>query len=674
MQADTPLESIKGVGPKTAEALSAARLKTVGDLVTFFPRAYQDYSTISTIASIQPGPVSLRGRFESVKTRRVRRGMTVTEATLVDATGKVAVVWFNQAYRVEQVSTNKEFLVAGEFGLQRNKYQVVNPHVELADGDNISVGRIVPVYRQVAGLKTQLVRKILLELKPYILSLPENLPPELVKKERLLDYADAVYQLHFPGSAESLNQARDRMSFDELLALMLASLKNRLDNEALESHNIPFSAGDAKEFVGHLPFDLTDAQRRAAWEALQNLSSDAPMNRLLQGDVGSGKTIVAGLVAFVAARAGFQTAFMAPTELLAAQHAETLQNILAPFEVSVGLLTGSVKGKARKELLAHIASGDVRMVIGTHALIQDTVDFHNLGFVVIDEQHRFGVEQRQKLLAKSSRMPHMLAMTATPIPRSLQLTVYGELDISIIGEKPKNRLPIITEIISPNSRASMYEKVDQQIIAGHQAYVICPRIDESSDEQKSVEAEIKRLRAGPFKHRQIGLLHGKLSPMEKQLAMAEFASSKTDILVSTTVVEVGVDVPNATVIVIEGADTFGLAQLHQLRGRVGRSDLQSYCYLVPSTSKQPSRRLRELERSNDGFYLAEKDLELRGPGEIYGRAQHGVLNLQFARIGDTRQLRRVQSAARWVLENVDLADYPSLDAEVQRYRRLTSLN
>lgn len=675
MQLDALLSSVKGVGPKTGEQFAAAGLRTVRDLIYFFPRTYEDFSKVITIAAIRPGKVSLRGRFEDVRTRRVRRSMAVTEATLVDATGKVAVVWFNQSYRVQQISNSKEFLVSGEFGLQRNKYQVVAPSVEAVDGDNISVGRIVPVYRQVAGLKTQLVRKILVELKPYILALDETLPSEIVSSEKLMSHADAVLALHFPAGDEDLEKAKERLGFEELLALVTASLLNRADNEALESHTIPFDANDAKAFVEHLPFTLTNAQRVAAWEAIQNLGSDKPMNRLLQGDVGSGKTVVAGLIAHIAATNGFQTAFMAPTELLAVQHAETLTKLLEPFETSVALLTGSVKGKARTELYEHIANGDVKVVVGTHALIQETVKFDNLGFVVIDEQHRFGVEQRQKLLAKSSKMPHLLAMTATPIPRSLQLTIYGELDISILNEKPKNRLPIKTEIVSPNSRAQMYDKVESEIIAGHQVYVICPRIEEGFDEQKSVEAEIKRLRQGPFRHRQIGLLHGKLSSADKQAAMLAFASGKTDILVSTTVVEVGVDVPNATVIIIEGADTFGLAQLHQLRGRVGRSELASFCYLVPSTSKAPSRRLRELEKSNDGFYLAERDLELRGPGEIYGRAQHGDLNLEFAHMGDLRLLRRVRTTAEWLVKHpAELADYPKMFEDINYYRRLTTLN
>ncbi|MGE5312462.1 MAG: ATP-dependent DNA helicase RecG [Acidobacteriota bacterium] len=685
MQPDTPLLSVKGVGPKTAELFAAAGLSTVDDLVHFFPRTYDDYSRVTTVSALQPGKVSLRGRFEEVHTRRVRRGMTVTEATFTDSTGKVAVVWFNQAYRVQQVSTDKEFLVSGEFGLQRNKYQLVNPSVELLDGGHASTGRIVPVYRQVMKLKTQLVRKVLLELRPYILALDETLPLEIVDKEHLMSYADAVSALHFPEGDQQLEQAKQRMGFEEMLALVTASQQNRADNDAQPGFQMHFEAQDAQDFVKKLPFTLTDAQRVAAWEAIQNLASERPMNRLLQGDVGSGKTVVAGLVAYIASRSGFQTAFMAPTELLVTQHAETLQRLLEPFQTNIALLTGSVKGKHRQQVYDHISQGSVAVVVGTHALIQEKVAFHKLGFVVIDEQHRFGVEQRQKLLAKSGgRMPHLLAMTATPIPRSLQLTVYGELDVSILGEKPKNRRPIHTSIISPNSRAQMYEAAEKEIISGRQVYVVCPLIEEKepqsttgdfSSDRKSVEAEVKRLRQGPFRHRRIGLLHGKLKSEEKQAVMSDFAAGKLDILVSTTVVEVGVDVPNATVMIVEAADTFGLAQLHQLRGRVGRSDRQSYCYLVTSTSQKPSRRLRELERSNDGFYLAEKDLELRGPGEIYGRAQHGALNLQFARISDTRLLSRVQRWAKWLIAHPEhIAACQALRRAIDRSRHLTSLN
>ena len=497
-----------------------------------------------------------------------------------------------------------------------------------------------------------------------------------MKKQNLLPYADALKALHFPKNSDDVARARERLGFDELFDLLLAAQLNKQANATLAGWQIPFDKVAVQNFVAGLPFKLTDAQRRAAWEIIQDFERETPMNRLLQGDVGSGKTVVAGLAARQAASSGFQSAIMAPTEILASQHAETLTNLLQPLGVSVGLLTGSVKGKAREELYKHIADGSVDVVVGTHALIQETVKFHRLGFVVIDEQHRFGVAQRQELLKKSDNMPHLLAMTATPIPRSLALTVYGELDISILNERPKGRKPILTKIWSPNSRAQLHDLIEEQLSLGRQAYVICSLIDDNTEnELKSVQAEYKKLRVGPFKHRQIGLLHGKLKPSEKDAVMAEFSLGKTDILVSTTVVEVGVDVPNATVIMIENADRFGLAQLHQLRGRVGRSEHQSYCYLVLSDSKAPSKRLREIEKSNDGFYLAEVDLDLRGPGEIYGRAQHGDLNLQVATLGDTKLIARAQKEAKeFVGAKRDLLQYKQLANQVERYQRLTKLN
>ena len=675
MKFDTPLEQVKGVGPKTAEAFARARLHTVGDLALFLPRKHEDFSHVTPIASLMPGNVSVRGTFSHVETKRVRRGMTVTSAVLADLTSKVQVVWFNQGYRAAQLEPGKEFLVSGEFGLQRQRYQITNPSAEAVKDVGVSGGRIVPIYHAVGGLKSVLVRKILLEIKPFMMGLPETLPPEVIKQQGLMSRADAVVAMHFPESFEQLEAAKARLGFEEVFALMLASQLNKLDNARLESHTIEFDARDAKVFVDALPFSLTNAQRVAAWEAIQNLSSGEPMNRLLQGDVGSGKTVVAGLVAYIAARAGYQTAFMAPTELLAVQHASTLSSLLEPLGVRTALLIGSVTKAQRKPLLEAMKTGETDIVVGTHALFQDTVEFANLGFVVIDEQHRFGVEQRQRLLAKSHKMPHLLAMTATPIPRSLQLTVYGELEISILAQKPVGRRDIETKIISPNSRTAMYEHLESELAAGRQAYVICPRIEEGDDEMKSVEAEIKRLRAHHFKHRRLGLLHGKLTAQEKDEVMSAFSRGEVDILVSTTVVEVGVDVPNATVIIIEGADRFGLAQLHQLRGRVGRSELQSYCYLVPGTSLKPSQRLRELEKSNDGFYLAEKDLELRGPGEIYGRAQSGALNLAVANIADTKLLKKAQKAAvSWLETGAELVHYKQLSREVDRYRRITTLN
>jgi ATP-dependent DNA helicase RecG len=506
--------------------------------------------------------------------------------------------------------------------------------------------------------------------------LPETLPVETVQNERLVTRSAAVLGMHFPKSVEDIARARERLGFEELFQLLLAAQLNKQENAKLEGWHIPFEQKVVADFVKQLPFELTGAQRRAAWEIIQDFERKTPMNRLLQGDVGSGKTVVAGLAARQAAHAGFQSALMAPTEILANQHAETLAALLGPFGVSVGLLTGSVKGTARKALYEQIASGGVDVVVGTHALIQEPVQFHRLGFVAIDEQHRFGVKQRQELLAKSKKMPHLLAMTATPIPRSLALTLYGELDVSILNELPKGRKPIKTKIWSPNSQAQLYEAADKEITLGRQAYVICSLIDDNPDNDvKSVETEYKKLRNSVFKHRRIGLLHGKMKADEKDDVMTRFSRGELDILVSTTVVEVGVDVPNATVMLIENADRFGLSQLHQLRGRVGRSVHQSYCYLIMSDSSKPSQRLKEIEKSNDGFYLAEVDLKLRGPGEIYGRAQHGALNLQVATLADTKLIARAQYQAKlFVSEGKNLLQYKQLAAEVQKYQRLTTLN
>jgi ATP-dependent DNA helicase RecG len=672
----SPLEKVKGIGSKTGEQFAMAGLRTVGDLIDFLPRRHEDFSEVVKIADIHPGKMTIKARCEAIATRPVRRGLRITTATLVDDSGKLQAVWFNQPYRETQLKTGEQFYFSGEFEFNYNKYQLTNPSSEKVSDMPVQTDRLLPTYRAIKGLKSQLVRKILAELRPLITMLPETLPESMVKNEKLLSRSDAVLGMHFPKTSDDVAKARERLAYEELLQLLLASQLNRQENAKLTGWHIPFEQAVVADFVKQLPFELTGAQRRAAWEIIQDFERQIPMNRLLQGDVGSGKTVVAGLAAREAAHSGFQTALMAPTEILASQHAETLSKLLQPFGVVVGLLTGSVKGVARKTLYDQIDSGTVHVVVGTHALIQETVTFHKLGFVVIDEQHRFGVKQRQELLKKSKHMPHLLAMTATPIPRSLALTVYGELDVSVLDELPKGRKSIKTKIWSPNSRAQLYEMVDAEIKQGRQGYVICSLIDENPDnEVKSVSAEFKKLQNSIFKHRRIGLLHGKLKPEEKDAVMTQFAAGKLDILVSTTVVEVGVDVPNATVMLIEDADRFGLSQLHQLRGRVGRSSHQSYCYLITSDSSKPSQRLREVEKSNDGFYLAEVDLKLRGPGEIYGRAQHGALNLQIATLSDTKLIARAQKQAKaFVARGEDLLQYKELAAQVEQYQRLTTLN
>lgn len=676
MDLTTSLVNIKGVGDKTLADFSSAGIETVGDLINFLPRAYEDFSQVVNIADIQPGKVTIKARCEKVATRAVRRGLRITTATLADSTGKVQAVWFNQPYREKQLSSGDELYFSGEFEFSFNRYQLTNPSAEKVSDMPVQTDRILPVYRSIHGLKTSLVRKIIAELRPLITMLPETLPAEIVKQEKLISHAEALLGLHFPETPEDVTEARQRIGFEELFSMVLASQMNRIENNKLKGWPITFNQPVVKAFVEKLPFTLTKSQRVAAWDILQDFEKQAPMNRLLQGDVGSGKTVVAGLAARQAAHEGFQTAIMAPTEILASQHAQTLNELLSPFGVKVGLLTGSVKGKARQLLYDGIEGGEIDVVVGTHALIQSTVHFHKLGFVVIDEQHRFGVKQRQELLKKSKHMPHLLSMTATPIPRSLALTVYGELDISTLNELPKDRKPIITKIWSPNSRPQLYTEIEAELKAGRQAYVICRLIDDNpSNEMKSVQQEFKKLNTSVFKHRTIGLLHGKLKSDEKEAVMKQFVTGEIDILVSTTVVEVGVDAPNATVILIEDADRFGLAQLHQLRGRVGRRSQQSYCYLMTSSSSAPSRRLKEVEKCNDGFYLAEVDLQLRGPGEIYGRAQHGELNLQVASLADTKLIARVQRAAQmFARQKIDLLQYDQLARDVHYYQRLTTLN
>ena len=680
MKLTTPLEQIKGVGPKTAQALAVAGLTTVSDALNFLPRAYDDYSTAVNIADLQPGKVTVKAHCESVSTRIVRRGLRITTAVLADKSGKVKAVWFNQPYRETQLKSDAEFIFSGQFGMQYNRYQINNPSVELAKeiaktaAENNS--GIQPVYKSVKNLRPKTVQDLMKNIRPIMDFLPETLPENIIRRQKLVSRSEAVKFLHAPKTHEEISRGRERLAFEELFEMILAAQFNKQEQTRLTGWKIPFNKSVVKNFVDQLPFPLTNAQRRAAWQILQDLESDHPMNRLLQGDVGSGKTVVAGLVAAEVAKAGFQTAIMAPTEILAQQHAKTLDELLSPFGVSVALMTGHVKGAARSQLLDNLAIGNIDVVVGTHALIQEKVAYHKLGFAVIDEQHRFGVKQRQALLEKSDFMPHLLSMTATPIPRSLALTLYGELDISILDELPSGRQPIQTKIWSPASAPKLYESIENELAKGRQAYVICPLIDDNPDnDKKSVEAEYNKLSKTIFSHRRVGLLHGKLPAEEKAEVMQKFADGELDMLVSTTVVEVGVNVPNATVMLIENADNFGLSQLHQLRGRVGRGKHQSFCHLMMSGHDKPSQRLREIEKSQDGFYLAEVDLKLRGPGEIYGKMQHGDLNLKIASLADTALIARAQvEAERFVKEGQDLLQYNHLAHAVSRYQRLTVLN
>lgn len=683
MLPSTSLDKIKGVGPVYFANFKNAGLNTIEDLARFYPRRFEDLSAVTKISQIVPGKISLKAEVESVTTRTVRRGMKITTAVLSDGTGKINAVWFNQPYRQNQFKKGKEFLFTGEYGFKYNRYQLTSPSVEAveADTEGDEGKQVLPIYSQTGGLKAAHTKKILNNLKPLFRVWEEELPTSVIKQANLVPLGYALEKIHFPQNLEDVKLATERLAFEELFELILASQLNKNENSKLTGWQVPFNKKLVLKLVKSLPFKLTDAQRLAAWEIIQDFEKPHPMNRLLQGDVGSGKTVVAGIAAAQAASNGLQTAILAPTDILATQHADTLSKILEPSGAKVGLLTARVKGEARKILYDKIENREIDIVVGTHAILQEKLNYHKLGFVVIDEQHRFGVKQRQALLKKSQHLPHLLSMTATPIPRSLALTVYGELDVSILNQSPAGRKKIKTKIWSPNSTESLFEKVKVELDKGRQAYYICNLIEEGVSggkedvEIKNVEKQFKLFKNKYFKDYRIGMLHGKMKAADKQQVMEDFANHKLDILVSTTVVEVGVDVPNATVIMIENADRFGLAQLHQLRGRVGRSDHQSYAYLINSTSHTPTRRLRELENSNDGFYLAEVDLKMRGPGEIYGKNQHGDLNLKIATLANTKEIAKARKIAEDFLNSKDSIDsYPALKNKIKKYQRITTLN
>ena len=666
MDLAAPIEEVKGIGPKTAEILHKAGIFTLRDLVYHLPRDYEDFQQAQDIASLKPGKVTVRAKVESITTRRMRRNLALTEATLRDKTGAIKVIWFNQPYRAKQFDQDKEYYFSGTMALSYGHYQISNPSATLAsDYDKALTAKIQPVYPARGSVKSQDFKKFMKTIENNIALIPDMIP-------NFEGRAEALFDVHFPETLEQARSGREYLATEELFSLLLAARLNREENQKLHTEPIKGDMEAFKAFISTLPFKLTNAQRRATWEIIQDMAEDIPMNRLLQGDVGSGKTMVAALSAFMAANAGFQTALMAPTEVLATQHAESLAKLFGD-KLSVALLTGSTKHK--DELKKHIKNGDVDLVIGTHALITDDTEFSKLGLAIIDEQHRFGVMQRQKLLSKAHTMPHLLSMTATPIPRSLQLTIFGDLSVSILDELPAGRQPITTKIVSPNSTKQMWDAIEKELEAKHQVYYICKKIDDKgASELSSVKKEVQKI-AHQFENYNVAYLHGKMKPAEKDEIMTLFANGEIDILVSTTVVEVGVNVPNATVMVIADADQYGLSQLHQLRGRVGRGSDASYCYLINSNSDAPTRRLREIERSQDGFYLAEVDLKLRGPGELYGSLQHGALDLRIATITDTKLVHKADMLVKdFRKKNYDMVEYKELSDSVRKYQRLTTLN
>jgi ATP-dependent DNA helicase RecG len=675
---------VKGVGPAVALKLALLGVKTVNQLVHNYPRRYDDYSEITPIAKLQPGHITIQAEIKQLHGRYVRRGMHITEAIATDKTGSVRLVWFNQSYRAANLKTGQEYYISGVFELRNKRLAIASPSVELVSDFPVNTARIIPIYRETKGLTSRQIRQYIFTCLSLVERLPETLPAWLVKQQKLIPHSQAVAAMHFPANGKLLEQAKQRLGFEEVFGLSLASLTVKKQLIGEKAPAVPFTASVAQNFVKKLPFDLTAGQKRVAWQIFQDMESTEPMNRLIEGDVGSGKTVVAAMAAVMVLHHGkvtgngHQVALMAPTELLARQHAETLYKLLEPigYHTTIGLLVGGMKQAQKQFARQKIQDGQIKFMIGTQALIQESVDMRALELIIIDEQHRYGVDQRKELMRKAGHMPHVLNLTATPIPRSLALTLYGELEVSILSEKPANRKPIITKITSPNSRAALYKEIDVELAVGRQLFAVCPVIQDSETiKATSAEQLYEQFSKKDFKHRRVGLLHGRMKPAEKNDIMAAFVRHDLDILVSTTVIEVGVDVPNASVMLIEGADRFGLAQAHQLRGRVGRGEDQGYCYLMMSDSKAPNQRLRALESSNDGFRLAELDLELRGPGAIYGTSQHGELDLRIAKLTDIHLITAARKAAESFLDkNEDLTKYPELHRQVMRYQTVTKLN
>jgi ATP-dependent DNA helicase RecG len=670
------LEEVRGVGPRMVEHLQTLGLSTVSDLIDYYPRHYEDYSQVTPIQNLRPGHVTIEATIKQVSGRYVRRGMHITEAIASDESGSVRLVWFNQAYRASGLKQNQTYFVSGRYELRRQRFAIMNPSVERASDFPVNTARLLPVYKENKHVSSRQLRTLVQEILPIIDHLGETLPAWVVKDHELLPRSRALHAIHAPRSSHELDQAKRRLGFEEIFTLGLASLINKRANDSEQALAIPFNVELARSFVKSLPFRLTDAQRKVVWRICQDMEHIRPMNRLVEGDVGSGKTAVAAMASVMVLAKGKRVALMAPTELLARQHAKTMRDFISPlgFGERILLLTGGMRFKEKQRAAAAIASGQAGFLIGTHALIQDKIDMHDLALIIIDEQQRFGVRQRARLLAKAGHMPHVLSLSATPIPRSLALTIYGEMDLSILDEKPVGRLAVITKLVSPTERIRLYKEIDGQLAAGRQMFVVCPHISGIEEDSRAAEVVYERL-TKDFPHRKVDLLHGRMKTDEKTTVMERFISHESDVLVSTTVIEVGVDVPNATIMMIEGAEHFGLAQLHQLRGRVGRGIDQGYCYLLLEGNEPPSRRLRALETMNDGFQLAELDLNLRGPGAVYGTAQHGALDLRLVPLTDSKLISEARDAAEKFLEKDEsLLHYKHLKVVVDRLRTITNLN
>ena len=655
---DTPVRYLKGVGPKTAERFEKLGILTLSDLLCHYPRRYLDFSKPYSIAEAPADTecVVKAEVFAKPGGRILPGGRRMERITAGDDVSSLEITWFNNPYAAQKLELGQEYYFQGIVTGGMLRRQMVNPQVRT--DAQVKSSPFEAVYPQTEGLTSSAIAKCVRQLLPHAELLPDPLPSEMLKKYRLLSKADAVRAIHCPATEEEAFAARRRLIYEELLVLQLGI--GRMKNHGAASTGAPMKKADASPFWESLPFSPTGAQRRAVEEILTDMSGETSMNRLLQGDVGSGKTLVAAAAIWACIRAGYQAALLAPTEILASQHAENLNRLLSPFGMRVALLTGGMKAAARRTTLAAIRDDEADLIVGTHAILSEGVEFARLGLAVVDEQHRFGVRQRG-LLAEKAANPHLLVMSATPIPRTLGLLMYGDLDISILDELPPGRKPVKTRCITGKKRADLYGFLDREIDSGRQVYIVCPAIEDAGGSGlNAVKSYYEDIAKAYLPDRRVGLMHGRLKPKEKAEVMDDFKSGRLDALVSTTVIEVGVDVPNATVMVIENAERYGLSALHQLRGRVGRGAAESWCFLVSdNASDSVQKRLRFLCSTSDGFAVAQYDLETRGPGDFFGSRQHGLPTLQIADLmNDTRTLHAAQSEAVALLAEDPLLERP----------------
>ncbi|NMB53584.1 MAG: ATP-dependent DNA helicase RecG [Leptolinea sp.] len=652
-----PLTVISGIGEETARKLQNLNLYTLKDLLYNFPRDYHDFSQAKTINRIMYGDtLTVIGTIQSIHARDARSGkVSIVEAVIGDSTGNLRITWFNRRFLVNQYHPGDQVSVSGTIKQYLGRLMMDNPEIEPLEADNLSTNRISPVYPLTAGISQKFMRRIMKQTVDFNARRVQDYLPDSIRTEaELFTLPDALQQVHFPDTLQDLDGARRRIAFDEIFLLQMGVLRQKAlwQSNTARVFSTPQDWLDGQ--ITRLPFELTSAQKKAVVDIQNDLQSGRPMNRLLQGDVGSGKTIVAALAAIMISREGAQSAFMAPTSILADQHYRGLSRLLTEGEnpplkaENIRLLIGDTPENEKAEIRQALADGTIKIIVGTHALIEDPVEFDQLQLAVIDEQHRFGVAQRAALRQKGEN-PHLLVMTATPIPRSLALTVYGDLDLSVMDEMPRGRLPIETRVLHPLERDRAYQLIRKQVQGGFQAFVIYPLVEqnEESDENTAAVQEYERLQADIFPDMKLGLMHGRLKPEEKDAVMERFRAGEIQVMVSTSVVEVGVDVPNATVMLIESANRFGLSQLHQFRGRVGRGEAQSYCLLIPdSDTALENERLAVMEETNDGFLLAEKDLQQRGPGDFLGTRQSGYADLRMAKLTDVRLIESARHYAQ----------------------------